>query len=127
MAALGGTLGVTVLTIYIVKRRHKLVMATNISLCVIILFGTLVLSSAVVVFVIPPDVNGVCTVRSFGFHCSINLLYAPLFVKNILTYRIFTGSSLKTIALKSTKIQMTVTAAIFLIQVSDKYVSDGNV
>jgi hypothetical protein len=119
MAALGGTLGLTVLTIYIVKRRHKLVMATNILLCFIILFGTLVVSSAIFVFVIPPDVNGICTVRSFGFHCGISLLYAPLFVKNILTYRIFTAGTLKNIALKSTKIQLTVTAAIFTIQVSD--------
>jgi hypothetical protein len=117
LAALGGTLDLTVMTTYVAKRRHKLVMATNVPLSMIILFGILIVASTVVVFVIPPDESGVCTIRSFGFHCGINLMYAPLSVKNVLTYRIFTSGALDNIRLKSKKLQIILTASAFVIQV----------
>jgi hypothetical protein len=117
MAAVAGTLGLTVLTIYMTRRRQKLLMATNITLSIVILLGTLAVDAAIVVFAIAPNLDGICTVRSYGFHCGINLIYAPLSVKNVLTYRVFTAGAQKKIAFKSKKSQMMMTASCFAIQV----------
>jgi hypothetical protein len=117
LAAIAATLSLTILTIYIANRRQKLLMATNVTLSTVILLGTLAVDAAIVVFTIRPNFDGICTVRSFGFHCGINLIYAPLSIKNVLTYRIFTAGAQKKIAFKSKKSQMIMTASSFAIQV----------
>jgi hypothetical protein len=91
-------------------------MATNVPLAMIILCGTFVIAVAIVMFVVPPEWNGICIARSFGFHCGVNLVYAPLFLKNILTYRIFNAGAQK-IAFKSLGFQMMFTCICFMIQV----------
>lgn len=92
LAVAGALLGLTCTAVYLVKRNHKLVKATSIELSLIILVGTLIVAAAVVVFVAKPDASSiVCVARSVGFHCGINIIYAPLLVKNVRIYRIFAG------------------------------------
>ena len=79
----------SVMWVYHVKRKHRLIKATSRELSLFILFGTVVTGLTVIAFVIQPS-DTLCVVRSVGFHGGIHLLYAPLLMKNIRTYRIFT-------------------------------------
>lgn len=88
LAVIGFLISVSVMVVYYVKRDHRLVKATSRELSLLILCGTLLASVSVVFFVAKPA-DGLCVCRSVGFHGSINLLYGPLLVKNIRTYRIF--------------------------------------
>jgi 7 transmembrane sweet-taste receptor of 3 GCPR len=117
MASLGVVSTAVVANIYFARSRNKLVMATNLPLSIITLTGILTGSIAVILFVTPPTSTGVCITRSFGFHCSVNLIYVPLFIKNVLIYRIFTAG-VPNIAFKSTKIQILSTISGFILQVS---------
>lgn len=72
---------------------------------------------SIVIFVVPPWSNNICVVRSIGFHCSVNLIYTPLCMKNILIYRIFMAGT-KKIRFKSTCAQMTITGLTLAIQVN---------
>jgi hypothetical protein len=116
-AGLGMALTLAITVIYVAKRRHKLLLATYVPLSLVILVGSLVVSATVVVFVVAPDSVPVCVARNFGFNCGVNLIYAPLFVKNILIYRIFHAGPFM-IAHTSARSQMVITIVIaILIQV----------
>jgi hypothetical protein len=117
MAALGATLGFCCIVIYVKKRHHRLVMATCLPLSSIILVGTQVAVIATILFVIYPQSQAVCNARNFGFHCGVNLIYSPLFVKNVLIYRIFSAGAHK-VVFTSTKFQVTVTLLIIILQVN---------
>jgi hypothetical protein len=80
----------------------------------VILLGSLVVSAAVLAFVVPPNTVHVCVARNVGFNIGINLIYAPLFVKNILIRRIF-NSGAHMITRSSTKTQMVATIALGII------------
>jgi ABC-type branched-subunit amino acid transport system substrate-binding protein len=117
MAALGATLGFCCIVIYVKKRHNRLVMATCLPLSSTILVGTLVAVIAIILLVIHPQSSNVCRARNFGFHCGVNLIYSPLFVKNVLIYRIFSAGAHK-VACTSTKFQMTITLLIIILQVN---------
>jgi ABC-type branched-subunit amino acid transport system substrate-binding protein len=112
---------VIVANVYLARRRSKLVMATNLPLSMITLMGVVAASIAVAIFVIPPSSSDICIARSFGFHCSINLVYTPLFVKNVIIYRIFSSGAPK-ISFKSTKFQMFLMISSFILQVCSLFV-----
>jgi hypothetical protein len=118
MAALGGVFSLAAMAIYRVEREHKLIIATNIPLSVIMLVGTFVVSAAVVTFVLQPDLTGLCVIRSFGFHWGINLVHAPLSAKNILAYKLFTAGPQKMNGLNSSRVQNLLTIAFISVQVS---------
>jgi 7 transmembrane sweet-taste receptor of 3 GCPR/Nine Cysteines Domain of family 3 GPCR len=117
MAALGAILSLATITIYRLERQHKLIIATNIPLSMVMLFGTFVVSAAVVTFVIQPDLSGICVVRSFGFHWGINLVHAPLSAKNILAYKMLAGGVQKSNGSSFTRLQLMLTSCFILVQV----------
>ena len=82
----------SIVLMYALQSNHKLVKATSRQLCLIILTGTFLVSSVVIVFVVKPDSDIICAARHLGFHFGINLIYAPLLVKNVRIYRIFTNA-----------------------------------
>ena len=117
MSAAGILSSVTVMTTFVIKRRHKLVMATSLPLSMIILSGTLLVAVGIVAFVAPPTSNGVCVTRSFGFHSGISTIYVPLSVKNMRIYRIFSAGASK-VSFTSNKMQILFTANLAVIQVT---------
>ena len=118
MAAAGvvivATLAVT--AVYAANRGHPLVKATCIPLSCLILAGILLVAVSIVLYAVPARTDSVCVARSVGFYCAINLMYAPLFVKNVLIYRIFKAGA-KKIACTSTRIQILFTFLVVLTQV----------
>jgi hypothetical protein len=116
LATFCGFSTVAIANVYFFKRHEKLVMATNLPLTMITLTGIVAANVAVAVFAIPPSSSDVCIARSFGFHCSINLVYVSLFVRNVIIYRIFTERVPK-LTFNSTKFQMLFIASGFILQV----------
>ena len=118
LAAVGAATSVAVVAVYVVRGDHRLVRATNRGLSLTILVGTLVAYVSVVGFVAAPT-DGVCLTRGVGFHVGINLLYAPLLVKNVQIFRIFDGgkSSVKLPLFVGRKAQIAMTAAAVVAQV----------
>ena len=87
-------------------------------ICPCIVTGTLLACATVVSFTLLPS-DDVCVFRDVGFHISINLLYAPLLVKTLRTYRIFAAakSSIRMPACVSAPSQMILTVALVTMQV----------
>ena len=82
----------------------------------LILFGILVAAITIIIFVLSPDHDAICVARSFGFHCGVNLIYAPLFVKNVRIYRIFRAGA-KKIKFISNRTQITFALIVIFGQV----------
>lgn len=106
--------------VFLRTRRHKLVKAISIQLSLLILLGILVVSVTIVVYVAAPDASKwMCIVRSAGFHVGINMIYAPLLVKNVRIYRIFAAGkkSIRAPRFVSTETQLIFVACLFFTQV----------
>jgi len=88
LASIGCSVSLIVSVVYCMKRNHRRIKATSIELSLVILTGTVLANVTVILFLMEPR-QELCVVRSIGFHVAINLLYGPLLVKNVRTYRIF--------------------------------------
>lgn len=120
MAAVIAICGATSAGVFLRKRQQKLVKAISIQLSLLILLGILVVSITVVVHVAKPDASKwLCIVRTAGFHIGINMIYAPLLVKNVRIYRIFAAGkkSIRAPRFISTEVQLIFVAFLFFIQV----------
>jgi len=118
-AMCGALFTLSLMVIYRVRRDHQLIKATSRELCYVMLGGTLIVSAVVILFVVKPDRNSICTARSLGFHFGINLIYAPLLVKNLRIYRLFSYAkqSNRRPAWTSTSWQMLFTFVVAAVEV----------
>jgi hypothetical protein len=86
--------------------------------------GSLLASATVISHVMWPS-DSLCLFRNVGFHISTNLLYAPLLVKTVRIYRIFTAakSSILVPSYVSGTAQFTMTVGLVAVQVIGYFIA----
>ena len=88
LALLGMVLCILVSWVFIKHRNVKLIKATNRDMSVIIMCGLVLAFVITLCFIVPPTTI-LCNIRRVGFHICFTTLYATLFVKTMVIYRIF--------------------------------------
>ncbi|ELU12698.1 hypothetical protein CAPTEDRAFT_22614, partial [Capitella teleta] len=89
-AVLGLFVATTVTIAYTVHRDHPLIRATSKGLCYLILAGSYVTSSTVLLYATKPT-KAVCFLQDVGFHIGVHLLFGPLMIRTIRIFRIFSS------------------------------------
>ena len=81
--------------------------------------GTVLASATVIVYTFVPT-DRVCVFRDVGFHVTVNLLYAPLFIKTQRIYRIFASAKTSVLIPRfvSGPAQIMMTATLVSVQVT---------